>query len=843
MIGAAGAGVYVLHYYSKDLPDHSVLRNYAPPVMTRFHASDGALLAEYAEQWRMYQPIQTVPQVMVDAITSAEDKSFFSHSGINYLSLARAVVHNVRNWGSGKRPLGASTITMQVAKNFFTEEERRKAVSIDRKIREALIAGRLERTFSKDQILELYLNEIFFGMRTYGIAAASLAYFDKAVHELTLPEAAYLAALPKAPNNYHPIHNKAAAIERRNWVIDRMFEDKRISAEEALEAKAAPLTVKLRRKRGAHGASAEYFAEEVRRQLLELYGDKGLYRSGLSVRTTLDRDMQTLARGVLMKHLRAFDRTQGWRGAPAHIDLNGDWIGQIEELIQAGKIHELIDVPGFAIAVVTAVGDSTATITLFPKKTSNGRRSSAFDNITMTFADMAWDKWDARMKRRNSKRYRASIDEPADLIRRGDVIYVGVQPNADAGRRYSLEQIPEISGALVAMDPHTGRVLALVGGFSYHSSQFNRATQATRQPGSAFKPFVYAAALDNGYTPTSIMLDAEIWVKSGGEWWSPRNYSKSYYGPSTLRLGVERSRNAMTVRLAKNLGMPLIAEYAKLLGIYDELRPYLPMSLGAGETTVLRLTTAYSILANGGKKIRATMIDRVQDRYGRTIYKHDQRGCALCLADGWHNQDEPQLIDNREQVFDPMTAAQITSMMEGVVQRGTGRIVGEIGKPIAGKTGTTNDNKDAWFVGYSPDLAVGVFIGYDQPHSMGEGATGGRLAAPVFKEFMQAALAEKPAVQFPIPDGMLSYWVDAKTGRHAVPDQAGAIREIFKPGTGPREGAFQYQDNQNAPVQLDSGNRGGANDFLPLPADTGNTPAGGGVSLGEEDVARSGGLY
>ncbi len=827
----AALGLYGIHYYSKNLPDHSVLKNYAPPVMTRFHAADGALLAEHALQRRMYQPIQTIPKMMIDAVLAAEDKSFYDHGGVNLYSLARAVRDNLRNMGSGKRPVGASTITMQVAKNFFTKEERRTAVSIERKIREALLALRLERTFTKAEILELYLNEVYFGLGTYGIAAASLAYFDKSVHELTLAEAAYLAAVLKGPSNYHPVHFNERAVWRRNWVIDRMLDDGRIDRLAAEAAKATPLKMKPRKARRARIDSAEYFAEEVRRQLLDLYGNKGLYQSGLSVRTTLDRGLQTLARRVLMQHLMDFDRKQGWRGPLASVDMKADWISQVQSLIEDGEIKELLDVPEFQVAVIAAVDARGAAITLLPPKQDSGERTRTAKTGTIAFEDMPWSHWNPR--RADAERYRQQVSKPAHLLRRGDVVYVSAIKGRSAGgsktSAYRLQQMPKISGALVAMDPHTGRVLALVGGFSYHASEFNRATQAARQPGSAFKPFVYAAALDNGYTPASIMLDAEIWVKSGGEWWSPRNYSKSYYGPSTLRLGIERSRNAMTVRLAKNLGMPLIAEYAKLLGIYDELRPFLPMSLGAGETSVLRLTTAYSILANGGKKITATMIDRVQDRYGRTIYKHDRRGCENCITDAWAGQDEPQLIDNREQVFDPMTAAQITSMMTGVVERGTGRTVQEVGKPIAGKTGTTNDYKDAWFVGYSPDLAVGVYIGYDHPRSMGEDATGGKLAAPVFRDFMKAALSDKPGVEFPVPEGMLVYAVDARTGQQVERGQRGAILELFKPGTGPEDSAPQLSE------QIDDQGMS-----IPVIAGDGTTSEADPTS---DSVIRSGGLY
>jgi len=755
---------------TKDLPDYIALKKYEPPVMTRVHAADGSLIAEYARERRMFLPIQAIPDVVKNAFLAAEDKSFYEHRGLDYQGIIRAMVTNYRNSGSGKRLVGASTITQQVAKNFLLTNE----VSYERKIKEAVLALRIEQAFSKEEIFELYLNEIYLGMGAYGVAAASLLYFDKAVQELSVAEAAYLAALPKAPNNYHPFRYPDRAVERRNWVIDRMVENGFVDQAGAEKAKVQPLEV-TPRQTGPFLFASDYFAEEVRRQLLERYGEKGLYEGGLSVRSTLDPKLQVMARKALMEGLVEFDRRRrGWRGPVAQIDIAaGEW-GQ-----SLGKIEALSDVPEWRLAVVLNSGDGEAQIGLQPERLVSGKLSTERERGVVPLEHVTWARWETGPNRRRQ------IHKVSDVLSVGDVVYVE-QDKAAGGNRYILRQVPEVSGALVAMDPHTGRVLALVGGFTFAKSEFNRATQAWRQPGSSFKPFVYSAALDNGYTPSSVVLDAPISLPMGnGKMWTPKNYGGKFYGPSTLRTGIERSRNVMTVRLAKDMGMPLVSEYATRFGIYDELMPVLSMALGAGETTVLRLTTAYAMIANGGRKLNASLIDHIQDRRGKTIYKHEERICETCNATSWIGQDEPELIDNREQVLDPMTAYQITSMMEGVVQRGTATKVKEVGKPIAGKTGTTNDERDAWFVGFSPDLAVGVFIGYDTPRPMGRGATGGQVAAPIFTEFMKMALADKPAVEFRVPPGIKLIAINRRTGLRTSGSGGDVILEAFKPGTGP----------------------------------------------------------
>jgi penicillin-binding protein 1A len=771
---AVGAIALIIQQESENLPDHQSLRNYEPKVMTRVHASDGQLLSEFAHERRMYLPIATVPKRVVQAFVAAEDKNFYNHNGIDFSGIARAILTNFKNRGQGLRSQGASTITQQVAKNFLLTSEQ----SYTRKIKEALISMRMESTFTKDEILELYVNEIYLGFSAYGVAAASLLYFDKSVHELTIAEVAYLAALPKAPGLLHPFRNRERAIERRNYVIGRMLDDKYITAKEAEEAKRMPLNV-TPRTTGTQIFAAEYFAEEVRREILDRYGEKKLYTSGMSIRATLDPKMQLLAKKALTEGLVRYDESRGWRGATQKIDdVRGDWGKKLSEI----KAYTDIS---WRLAVVLDVTNDSARIGFQPNKDTTQVNAQRETGI-ITNDGIRWTRRTMRI-----------------ALSPGDVVYV--EKTKDKEGQYRLQQVPEIGGAIVAMEPVTGRVRALVGGFSFDQSQFNRATQAMRQPGSSLKPFVYAAALDNGYTPSSIIVDSPFeLMQANGEMWKPQNYSGKSYGPSTLRFGIEQSRNLMTVRLSNDIGMPLIVEYSKRFGIYDDLLPVLSMSLGAGETTLLRMTNAYAIMANGGRRVRATLIDRIQDRNGKTIYRHDDRQCQGCLADKWQRQDEPILIDRREQVIDPMTAYQMTSIMEGVIQRGTAQVIKALGKPIAGKTGTSNDEKDAWFVGYSPDLVVGVYFGFDKPKEMGQGATGGVMAAPVFLEFMKGALANKGAVPFAPPPGIKLIRVDAKSGTRASGD--GAILEAFKPGTAPPEAIVRAK-----PLAVDGGSDDNSN--------------------------------
>src|SRR2546421_2760065 len=617
LVGVAGAAGLFWHF-SKDWPDYPKLRHYNPPVMTRVHASDGALVAEYARERRLYLPIQAIPKLVLNAFIAAEDKSFYEHGGLDFQGIARAGLLLVQNYGTGRRPQGASTITQQVAKNFLLTNE----ASFERKIKEALLALKIERTYSKEKILELYLNEIYLGLGAYGVAAASLLYFDKSVHELTPAEAAYLAALPKAPNNYHPFRQRERAIERRNYVLDRMVEDRYLKPEEGEKAKKDPLAV-TPRPTGAHIFAAEYFAEEVRRDLNDRYGEKKLYEGGLSVRTTLDPKLQSIARKTFTDGLVKFDENLGYRGAVQKLDISGDWG------VKLAEVKALSDISPWRLAVVLETSDQSARIGLQPGRDPGGAVSKERLIGNIPIEGLKWAKPQSGAERFKTPSRVTQVLSP------GDVVYVDPL-DKDSGR-YRLRQAPEISGAMLVMDPWTGRVLAMVGGFSFDQSQFNRATQALRQPGSSFKPFVYAAALDNGYTPSTVVMDAPISIDmgQGGGVWTPENYSRKFYGPQTLRFGLEQSRNVMTVRLAQDVGMPLIGEYAKRVGVYDDLPNYISYSLGAGEPTGLRMTTAHSMFANGGRRIKPTLIDRNQDRYGHTIYRHDQRQFRACGGVKW----------------------------------------------------------------------------------------------------------------------------------------------------------------------------------------------------------------
>ncbi len=768
VIGSAAVG-FMIYRASQDLPDYESLAKYEPPVMTRIHAHDGSLIAEYARERRIFVPINTIPKLLIAAFLSAEDRRFYEHGGIDVMGVARAAIKYAERKLTGRGSIqGASTITQQVAKNFLLTSDR----TFDRKIKEAILAVRIERAYTKDKILELYLNEIYLGLGSYGVAAAGLNYFNKELKDLTIEEAAYLAALPKAPNNYHPFKHTQRATERRNWIIGQMWENGYITAEAAADAKKKPLNVNLRQF-GAHIFAAEFFAEEVRRSLLAKYGEDKLYGGGLSVRTTLDPELQGYARKALTSGLVNFDRGKGWRGPVKKIDIAGDWGKALAEIDTPDDIYP------WRLGVVLDVQKSKAIVGLKPARRQDGALIDKREAVEIGFDTMKW------AKKSGKGTAPKSVD---DVLALGDVIYVAPEDPDKLTGTWSLMQIPEVSGGLVAMDPHTGRVLAVAGGFSFDMSQFDRAVQARRQPGSAFKPLVYAAALDNGYKPTSIILDAPIEIEQGPgkEIWKPENYDKEKsFGPTTLRVGIEKSRNQMTVRLAQDMGMPLITEYARRFGVYDDLLPVLAMSLGAGETTLLRMVNAYAMIANGGKQLQATFIDRIQDRWGRTVWRHDDRVCEGCRAEAWNGQPEPDVADDRKQIIDPHTAYQMTSILEGVVQRGTATSLKKLGMPLAGKTGTTNDEKDAWFVGFTPDLVVGVYVGYDIPRPMGKGQTGGRVAAPIFGDFVGLALAGKPPVPFRIPPGIKLVRVSLKTGLRAQPSDKDSIIEAFKPGEEP----------------------------------------------------------
>ncbi|MDE3114764.1 MAG: penicillin-binding protein 1A [Pseudomonadota bacterium] len=749
-------GIYV-YIISRALPSVEALRNYDPPVTTRVYAGNGTVIGEYARERRIFVPVAFVPKRVIDAFISAEDKNYYSHPGVDFEGILRAGLKDVYNVMAGRRLEGASTITQQVAKNFLLNSQ----VKFSRKIREAILALRLDSTYSKDKILELYLNEIFLGQNSYGVAAAALNYFGKSLDQLSIGETAFLASLPKAPSNYDPRYHLKAATDRRNWVIGQMADNGYITRAEAVAAIAQPLVAQSR-PLGSQAEDGDYFVEEVRRILYDKYGEHGLYDAGLQVRSTLDTRLQNFAVNALRTGLVRYDRRHGWRGAVSRIDIHGDWKDTLKSAGNQSGIES------WRVAVVLGYGaDNSVTIGL-----DDGGEAK------IPFSELKW----ARPELKDAY-LGPEPSEPEQVVKPRDVIYV--EP-IDKKGDYGLRQVPEVNGAIVVMDPHTGRVLAMSGGFSFASSQFDRAMQAMRQPGSSFKPFVYAAALDNGYTPASEILDAPVALPQGPglPLWTPKNYEKTFLGLTTLRRGLELSRNLMTIRLAYDIGMDKVVPYAIRFGIYDKMSPYLSDAIGAQETTLMRMTTGYSEFVNGGKKISATLIDRVQNRNGITIYRHDKRVCTGCNGP-WAGQPEPLLPDTREQIIDPRTAYQIVDMLQGVVERGTGVAVSAVGKPLAGKTGTSNDAKDTWFVGFSPDLTCGVFVGFDNPRTLGHHEQGATVAAPIFRDFMKDALADVPPIPFRVPPGIDFATVNRFTGAPAAAGAPGTILESFKAGTEP----------------------------------------------------------
>ena len=753
------AGVFYVYTVTRDLPSVEALKNYSPPVTTRVYAGNGTVLGEYARESRIFVPASFIPKLVAQAFTSAEDRNFYNHPGIDPSGIVRAAVKDVGLVLEGRRPQGASTITQQVARNFLLNSD----VKFSRKIREAILAIRIDATYPKAKVLELYLNEIYLGEHSYGVGAAALNYFGKSLDDLDIAEVAFLAALPKGPANYDPRFNHAAAVDRRNWVIGQMAENNYITDAQAAAAKAEPLVAQMRAL-GSQAADVDYYVEEVRRQLYGKYGEKALYDGGLQVRASLDTRLQNYAVSALRSGLVRYDRRHGWRGAKTHIDANGDWRAQLIKLPNQSGID--------AWKLAVALGYDQKAIKV------------GFADGTTGVVPYDGYKW-ARRELKNAS-VGAAPQKPEEVAKSGDALYV--EPEGKPGE-YGLRQVPEINGAIVAMDPHTGRVLALSGGFSYASSQFDRAMQAMRQPGSSFKPFVYAAALDNGYTPVSKVLDAPFVMDMGpGQGlWQPDNFEHDFLGDTTLRRGLELSRNVMTVRLAYTMGMDKVVPYPIRFGVYDKLPPLLANALGAYETTLLRLVTGYSEFVNGGKKIQPSLIDRIQDRNGKTIWRHDARNCEGCDDGGWRGQQEPLLADPREQVIDPRTAYQIVSILEGVVQRGTGVSVRAVGKPLAGKTGTSSEARDTWFIGFSPDLAAGVFVGFDNPRTLGGREQGATAAAPIFRDFMKGALADAPPTPFRVAPGIEEIPIDWKSGVPVPPGTPGAITEAFKAGTAPGE--------------------------------------------------------
>ncbi|MEP3892296.1 MAG: penicillin-binding protein 1A [Hellea sp.] len=827
LIAAVALFVFIVQA-TKDLPSLETLAEYKPPVMSRVHAGDGKLISEFRTEARVFVPIQAVPKKLQHAFVAAEDQRFYTHNGFDEKGFARAMVANIGHVIKGRRLEGGSTLTQQVAKNFLVGDER----NITRKIREVVIAGRIEKAMSKDKILELYLNDIYFGNGAYGVAAASLNYFGKPMKDLTLDQMAYLAVLPKAPNNYRvddPV-KKQRAINRRNYVLNRMVEDEYADKSEADLAKTTDILVTSRFD-GDEYLAAEYFVEEARKQIKSMYGDDELYEGGLSIRTTLDTRLQLAGRKALRGGLEAFDRRHGYRGPLANWENFDDWktrLAAFEGPRDIGDWRVALVLEADAKTAKLGFGDALANPEA-PKGESEGEEAPKADpSGTLNIEDIKWAK--------PALKKGAVGKEPKTLtsvVKTGDLILVQRKPRAakdksdDRITAYNLRQVPQVNGGLIAMDPHTGRVLALVGGYSFEQSQFNRATQAKRQPGSAFKPFVYAAALDNGFTPASQVLDAPFVIErqdieceenelgslelrgvaedgqtplepAEGEaaaeedecerFYKPSNYNTGkFYGLSTLRLGLEKSRNAMTVRLANDIGMTPVNEYARRFGIYDETKPELAWALGAGETTLLRLANAYSTLVNGGKAVTPTILDRVQDGQGKTIFVNGDKACQACQQEEFFGGPPPQLPDERPVVIDPVTAYQVTFMLKGVVDNGTGFRARALGRPMAGKTGTTNDSLDTWFMGFSPDLVAGVYVGMDTPEQMGI-ETGSSAASPIFVDFMAEALKDSAKVPFRIPEGVTLSPVNRNTGEPSYIGAPDYILEAFRPGSEPTVG-------------------------------------------------------
>ena len=754
--------LFIVWHFVLDLPDHEQLINYEPPMVTRVYASNGRLISEYAAEQRSFVPLESVPKIVINSFLVAEDKNFYNHIGIDFTSILRAVKRNINNIGG--RPEGASTITQQVAKNFFLSRE----ITYKRKIKEILLALRIEQILDKNRILELYLNQIYLGFRSYGVAAASLNYFNKSLNELNISEAAYLAALPKAPNNYHPIRKKKAALARRNWVIKRLRQERIITEQKALIATNTEL-ISIERPE-LKPVEAQYFLEDVRKKLIDKYGENKLYKGGLTVKTSLDPRLQKIADNTLKYGLISYDRRHGWRGPLANVDIKDT---DLKKDLSNIPIPEAF--PNWKASVIVHIDNLG--VNIFFDDVSYGR---------INLKDLKW----ARQWRRNQY-LGPPIKYPQDVLAIGDIVYVEEKNEKEDFVEYgllslyNLRQFPDVNGALVALDPHTGRIFAISGGISFNRSEFNRATQAYRQPGSAFKPFVYLTALEKGFAPNSKILDAPFVIDQGADLgkWSPTNYTNKFYGLSTMRLGLEKSRNLMTIRLAQMVGIESIVDTAKRLNIVEDIDPVLSMALGAGETTLEKLTVAYATLVNGGKKISPSLIDRVQNRNGETIEKHDNRLCINCKIKELDISLEPKIVNSQEQIIEPVHAYQVVSMLEGAILRGTGKKVSVIKKPLAGKTGTTNESNDTWFIGFSPDLVVGVYVGFDTPKSLGLRETGASVASPIFRDFMYLALENEKGTPFRIPSTARLVKINLETGNLAKKKDKNVILEAFAPNS------------------------------------------------------------
>ena len=727
----------ILWSFSNNLPDYKFLKSYKPSVSSKVFSGNGDLVADFSQEKRIFVPYNSIPQNVINSFLSAEDKNFFSHPGVDAKGVLRAIINNISNIISSKRLEGASTITQQVAKNFLLTNE----VSINRKIKEAILAFRIERALTKERILELYLNQIYLGSGAYGVAAASLEYFDKSIKELNYAESALLAALPKAPSRYNPYRDKDLAKFRRDLVVQNLYDNNFIDKNEYEQI--IKEEIKLKKSEKIYLEDAQYYIEDVRKDIIEKLSYDKVYKEGLNINTPINLNLQRIATESLRDGLIDYDKRRGWRGALKNIKYSENWFDKFKE-------YQLEKTLGWEVAIVKKISKFSATI-----ETENK------ENGSIKFDDISWTK-----------------KEFKDLFEIGDVIYVkNINDNI-----FSLKQLPRVNGGIVVMDPYTGRVLALSGGFSFKKSEFNRATQALRQPGSAFKPFIYALALENDYTPTSLILDAPLVLEQGEDlkMWKPENYGKKFYGPSTLRVGLEKSRNLMTVRIAQNLGIEKVVNFSKNLGIYDNPEKLLSISLGSAETTLMKLTTAYSSFVNGGKLVTPVIIDRIQDSEGKTIFSDEMRKCTNCEQISFSSNSYPKIKDNYKQVFSPQTAYQMTSILEGVVQRGTGKQLKDLNLNLAGKTGTTNENTDTWFIGFTSNLVVGVYVGEDDPKPLGKFETGARTALPIFKEFVSEAIKKSEARPFKAAVGTIMMVVDSDTGQKAKFSSKNTIVEVYK---------------------------------------------------------------
>jgi penicillin-binding protein 1A len=762
----------IFYMYSRDLPSHESLAQYSPPTISRIYSGEGRMMDEFAKERRIFAASEEIPELVKHAFISAEDKNFYTHKGYDARGIAAAAVEAVRSRGKDIR--GASTITQQVMKNFLLGGERKA----ERKIKEIILATRIEETLNKEKILELYLNEIFLGQNSYGVAAAAQTYFNKTLSELAPHEAAMLAAMPQAPSDYHPVRAKERVTERRNYVLREMWQNGYIDEATFRSERELPLRSVQNGDFPAFRDALpprDYFTDEIRRQLSGTFGEDEFFGGGLSIRATVDPDLQKAAAAALRDGLETYDRGQGiWRGTRKVIEA--DKLGSEAAWREAlAGVDVPRDIEGWKPAVVLELGNTSARIGI------EGVEEDA-DGHFIPAEDVTWAR-----KRQGDGRLGPKAKKAGDLVSVGDVVLVRAMTKDSDGSfiRWTLRQVPEVQGGFMAMDVNSGRVLAMQGGFSYQFSVFNRATQAQRQPGSSFKPFVYAAALDSGFTPATIVIDAPIEVNTPQGIWRPKNSSNKYYGPTPVRTGIEQSRNLMTIRIAQEIGMDVVASYAERFGVYDRMGQFLANSLGSEETTLFKMVAAYAMFANGGERVEPTLVDRVQDRRGRTIYRHDQRICEDCRLASLDPTVLPRITSSRERVMDAITAYQLTSMMEGVVQRGTARGI-NLPVPIAGKTGTTNDSKDVWFVGFSSNIVAGCYIGYDNPRSMGR-VSGGGTCGPVFQSFMQKAIEKYGGTSFKVPPGGFFKKIDRFTGA-LLPDEASGenvVAEYFRDGEDP----------------------------------------------------------